>query len=104
MGLAALSRHLPATGTHEDPNKMYVQQIVHDGHLADAGLSNIRAAELHEEVARWHRAAAEYHSRLENGLALHTAATAHLKCNEAFDATIAAHAISADVTPLEHML
>jgi hypothetical protein len=83
---------------------MNAQHIVHDHHTADAGTSNLRAAELHEEVARWHRAAAEYHRCLENGLALHNAATAHLKCNEAFEATIAAHSISADVTPLEHML
>jgi hypothetical protein len=56
---------------------------------------NILAAELHEATARYHRAAAQCHRQQDDDTALEWAAKAHLGCNDAFGATIAAHKRSA---------
>ncbi len=52
---------------------------------------NLRAAELHEAAARCHRAAAQSLRQHDSDAALESAEEAHLKCNDAFTATIVAH-------------
>jgi hypothetical protein len=76
---------------------------INDDDISNAISCNLIAAALHDEVARCHREAAELHRRHSNGKALRQASQAHTKCNEAFDATITAHWISADATPLQEL-
>ena len=80
---------------------MHAQQKLSGDGAWDAVCSNLKAAELHEAVARLHRAAADHYQRRDGGEALGWVTRAHRRCNDAFDATITAHWISADVTPLE---
>ncbi len=56
---------------------------------------NILAAELHEATARCHREAARRHHGALTEEALVWATKAHIECNRAFNATIAAHKTSA---------
>lgn len=55
---------------------------------------NLRAAECHEAAARCHRSAAQSLRRHNTAAALEAAAQAHLRCNDAFMATIAAHKLT----------
>ena len=63
--------------------------------LQNASDENLFAAECHEEAARCHRAAAESLRQHDSAGALESAAQAHLRCNDAFMATIAAHKLTA---------
>jgi len=87
----------------EGTQTMRRQRDTSEDDISNAISCNLIAADLHEEVARCHREAAELHRRLNNSKALSQVSQAHAKCNEAFDATITAHWISADATPLMDM-
>jgi hypothetical protein len=63
--------------------------------LPNASDENLFAAECHEAAARCHRAAAESLRQHDIAAALESAAQAHLRCNDAFMATIAAHKMTA---------
>jgi hypothetical protein len=63
--------------------------------IQKASDQNLPAAELHEAAAWYHRAAAQSLRQCDNEAALESAEEAHLKCNEAFTATIVAHKLTA---------
>ena len=63
--------------------------------MQKASDENLFAAECHEAAARCHRAAAESLRQHDIAAALESAAQAHLRCNDAFMATIAAHKLTA---------
>jgi hypothetical protein len=76
------------------PNIQPTTQTTEVTEIQQASDQNPRAAEFHEAAARCHRAAAQSLRQKDNDAALELAEEAHLRCNDAFTATIIAHKLT----------